>query len=207
MLPNLFTVLISQSRFQGETLADVMSGTSFSRFVLAPSDTDRPNQNALQCGLLGAFGGFFERGFRAHDYQLGRRNCQKFLMDHFRLAIANPIVAAGLDKLDPAARAEVIKAFDPANTGFLPIIPLCGSAVPEVLAPVPAKIEASRVAQILDWIVARLHAVAKPMLEQALGGGFKDIAARAAVDTLISTVGKSKIDEFLQQALKDVIAP
>lgn len=87
MLPNLFTVLISQSRFLGESLAAVVSGTSFSRFVLAPSDAANPTKSALQCSLLGAFGGFFERGFRAHDYQLGRRNCQKFLSDHFRLSI------------------------------------------------------------------------------------------------------------------------
>ncbi len=78
MLPNLFTTLISQSRFLGESLTAVVTGASFSRFVLAPSDAENPTKPALQCGLLGAFGGFFERGFRAHDYQLGRRNCQVF---------------------------------------------------------------------------------------------------------------------------------
>ena len=83
MLPNLFTALISQSRFLGESLAAVMSGNSYSRFVLAPSDAGLPDKEALQCGLLSAFGGFFERGFRAHDYQLGRRNCQKLLRAAF----------------------------------------------------------------------------------------------------------------------------
>ncbi|MBV8673203.1 MAG: patatin-like phospholipase family protein, partial [Acidobacteriaceae bacterium] len=130
MLPNLFTTLVSQSRFLGESLAAVMSGQSCSRFVLAPSDAGLPNAEALQCGLLGAFGGFFERGFRAHDYQLGRRNCQKFLMDYFRLAIANPIMQAGLNKLDDATRNEVIGKFessDPRQKDTLPIIPLCGT--------------------------------------------------------------------------------
>lgn len=205
MLPNLFTVLISQSRFQGETLAAVMSGTSYSRFVLAPSDSDNPNVNALQCGLLSAFGGFFERGFRAHDYQLGRRNCQKFLSDHFRLSTTNPIIAGGLNKFSPTERAAVIEAFDPGHSGYIPIIPICGTAVAEVPAPARATITSSRVGDILNWIVNRLHAVTKPLLEGAIGDGFKDLAARAAVDTIISTWGKAKLRDLLQKELKDVI--
>lgn len=205
MLPNLLTVLLSQSRFQGETLAAVMSGTSYSRFVLAPSDTDHPNDNALQCGLLGAFGGFFERGFRAHDYQLGRRNCQKFLKDYFRLATTNPIIARGLDKFDATGRAAVIKAFDPGNTGYIPIIPVCGTAVAEVAAPARATITSSRVEEILNSIVGRLRAVTKPLLESVIGAGFKDLAARTAIDGIISTWGRAKLRDLLQQELKEVI--
>ena len=206
MLPNLLSVLISQSRFQGETLAAVMSGTSFSRFVLAPSDTANPNEEALQCGLLGAFGGFFERGFRAHDYQLGRRNCQKFLLDHFRLPAANPIIAGGLSKLNPAARALAIKAFDPLQTGYMPLIPLCGTAVSEVLAPDRATITASRLGHVMNWIVDRLHALAKPLVESTMGSGFDSWAAKSAIDTIIATWGRAKLKELLQQELKAVIS-
>src|SRR5271170_8024857 len=137
MLPNLFTALISQSRFQGESLTAVIDTSSYSRFVLAPSDSDNPGEDALQCGLLSAFGGFFERGFRAHDYQLGRRNCQKFLRDTFRLSVDNPIIAEGLKDLnDPDTVVGDFKT-DPTETiPTLPIIPLCGSVAPEVSAPV-----------------------------------------------------------------------
>jgi hypothetical protein len=204
MLPNLISVLISQSRFQGETLAAVMSGMSYSRFVLAPSDSDNPNDDALQCALFGAFGGFFERGFRAHDYQLGRRNCQKFLKDHFRLATTNPIIAGGLDKLG-AAGAAVIAAYDPGHTGYIPIVPVCGTAVAEVPAPARATITSSRVGHVLNWIVDRLHAVTKPLLESAIGTGFENWAARSAVDTIISTWGKAKLRDLLQKELKGVI--
>jgi len=206
MLPNLFTTLISQSRFQGESLAAVMSGTSYSRFVLAPSDADNPNQDALQCGLLSAFGGFFERSFRAHDYQLGRRNCQKFLRDHFRLSVANPIIASGLSKLGAAERTSVVGLFDPQQQDSIPIIPLCGTALPEVLAPPRATITSARVGHILNWIVDRLHAVTKALLESAMGSGFECWAARSAVDTLISTWGKAKLRDLLQKELKTVIS-
>jgi hypothetical protein len=206
MLPNLFTALVSQSRFLGESLTAVMSGASSSRFVLAPSDTDNPTKDALQCGLLSAFGGFFERGFRAHDYQLGRRNCQKFLRDYFRLSIDNPIVGAGLNRLDPATRATVVERFDPQRLNSIPIIPLCGSAVAEVPVPARATISAARVSHILDWIVARLRAVAKPLLESAIGPGWKDVAALSAVDILISTWGKAKLKELIEKELRDVIS-
>jgi predicted acylesterase/phospholipase RssA len=205
MLPNLFTVLISQSRFQGETLEAVMGNASFSRFVLAPSDFRHPNVPALQCGLLSAFGGFFERGFRAHDYQLGRRNCQKFLKDSFRLALTNPIIDKGLGKLSAADRAKVLEAFAPSQN-TLPIVPLCGSAVPEVTAPPRATITAARVSHIVNWVVDRLQGVAKPLLESVIQSDFDAWAARSAVDTLISTWGKAKIKDYLQEQLKDVIA-
>lgn len=56
---------------------------------------------ALQCAALGAFGGFFERGFRGHDYALGRCNCQKFLSDSSVLPASNIVMKAALDELDP----------------------------------------------------------------------------------------------------------
>lgn len=208
MLPNLFSVLISQSRFSGETLGAVMSGESFSRFVLAPSDADNPNEAALQCGKLGAFGGFFERGFRAHDYQLGRRNCQKFLSDTFRLSAANPIVAAGLNGFDAATRARVVAAFGSTQNGVptLPIIPLCGSAVPEVPAPVRATITQARLNDVVKWAVSRVKAVVNPMLAAALGTGLEDFGAREAVDLLISKWGENKLKQVLQKELSDVIS-
>ncbi len=51
-----------------------------------------------------------------------------------------------------------------------------------------------------------MHAVAKPLLESALGSGFENFTARAAVDTLISTWGKAKVKEVLQKELSDVIS-
>jgi len=206
MLPNLITTQISQSRFQGESLTAVMSGVSYSRFVLAPSDFENPNQNALQCALLGAFGGFFERGFRAHDYQLGRRNCQKLLRDYVRLSVTNPIITAGLNKLGAAERATVMKKFDPEQGGFIPIVPLCGSAVAEVAAPTRATISSVRVGYIVNWIVDRMHGVVKPLLESVLGSGEENWLARCAVDTLISTWGRAKLRGLLQKELAGVIA-
>lgn len=203
MLPKMFGVLISQSRFLGETLSRVVSGTSFSRFALAPSDADNPGQPALQCGSLSAFGGFFERGFRAHDYQLGRRNCQKFLRDYFCLAAANPVIAAGLNKLGAVERQNAIAGFGSVRDGVLmiPIVPLCGTAAVEVPQPLRATISQARVNNIIDWSVNRLHTVAKPLLKDLIGSGFEDFAVQAALHVLISTWAKNKIKTVIEQQL------
>ena len=117
-LPQLFAALISQSRFYSESLVDIMTGATFSRFIIAPSDSEltkdylaaggkSENQPpALQCASLGAFGGFFDREFRAHDYALGRRNCQKFLNDSFVLPATNPIMKEALESLTPETRQK-----------------------------------------------------------------------------------------------------
>jgi hypothetical protein len=210
MLARLANALLSQSRFLGESLTAVLSGSSVSRFVLAPSgpDTDPPQKSALQCSLLGAFGGFFERGFRAHDYQLGRRNCQKFLTDHFRLAENNPIIQAGMNKLTPDARAMVQGRYlwDKDGQKTIPIIPLCGTVVQEVPLPDPATITTAQVNQILGLIIARMHALVIPMLTPILGSGPEAMALRGTLGILISTVGKDKLSKYLQKELAEVLA-
>jgi hypothetical protein len=206
MLPQLFTALISQSRFFGESLSAVMGNASCSRFVLAPADADQPGRLALQCGLLGAFGGFCERGFRAHDYQLGRRNCQKFLRDHFRLSKNNPIIVNGLSGLTEADRAAIDEAFDPGGKGTMPIIPLCGTAIPEIPQPHRAMIPKARVGRIEKWCIRRLHAVAKPLLVSIFGRGFVSWSLNVSLYPLISTVIKKKVRNYLNKELAHVIS-
>jgi Patatin-like phospholipase len=202
MLPNLFTVLISQSRFLGESLTAVVSGASATRFTLAPKDEKNLGGKALLCGTLGAFGGFFERGFRAHDYQLGRRNCQRFLQEHFQLPVTNPIIDAGLKKLDDAAR----KVVAPDGTAFIPIIPLCGTALDTVLPPKPAKITSDRVDKIVGLAVKRLKAVAKPLFEGFFKTGLEEFAADKAINLLIDTLGKKKLEDAIRKELDGLIS-
>ena len=166
MIGRLASVLISQSRFSGESLQVITSGVSFSRFVIAPSDPNRPNSNVLQCGLLGAFGGFFERSFRAHDFLLGRRNCQRFLTAHFVLPTQNPVIVAGLERAGTTApeirRRWCVPPPSPKlGTGkdWMPIIPLCGTAVAEVTAPPRGRIAKQSLRQIVDLIIGRLKGI------------------------------------------------
>ena len=200
----LFSALVSQSRFFGESLSDIMTGTTFSRFVIAPSDDElakkhlagegprREQPPALQCASLGAFGGFFEREFRAHDYALGRRNCQKFLSSSFVLPEKNAIIAEGLAALDPAARKIVYERFKRPAPGtyahtaevlqraniplpseqqeggdiWFPLIPLCTESLREELPHVErATISHERVHLIVTFILKRSKEVISCLID------------------------------------------
>ena len=188
VLVKVLSALVSQSRFFGESLSKVMNGTTFNRFVIAPSDYDtamkysgtaRPDEPpALQCATIGAFGGFFDRGFRAHDYALGRRNCQRFLKDSFVLPEANIIIKAALDPLDPGRRESIISRFKRPAPGtyaeskqnspqadqtnnrdcWLPIIPLCSETLSKHIPPIErVKMSGAALNLICGMIMARFR--------------------------------------------------
>jgi len=189
-LPALFGALISQSRFFGQSLSKLLGGASFSNFIIAPSDDDLRRKHladpsktppALQCAALSAFGGFFERGFRAHDFALGRRNCQKFLMDHFLLPQDNVIIAPSLPS-DAAALAALIARYGrpdptppdaskpPVSPGkpWLPIVPICSPHLREPIPEVPRfQMSDAKLDIIVDLIFKRFRAVIAKLIAPA----------------------------------------
>lgn len=176
MLGRIFTVLLSQSRFLGESLSALTSGAAFSRFVIAPSDPTRKNQNALQCASLSAFGGFMDRSFRAHDFLLGRYNCQMFLKTHFRLPVGNAVIDAGQAQASsyaPGITARFASGpppgvnIPPQDYVWLPIIPLVGNASAPIVKPERGAITKDRIQSIADLILKRLNAIKEPLLAGA----------------------------------------
>jgi hypothetical protein len=131
---------------------------------------------------MGAFGGFFERGFRAHDYELGRRNCQKFLKDSFVLPFDNPVIASGLSQLEDGVKKAVETQFgrhapgryvddavpplqQEAGNCWMPIIPLCTAALSDKMPRVArAKISSSKLDLIIDLIIGRYRAVIRNLI-------------------------------------------
>ncbi|HUB15097.1 MAG TPA: hypothetical protein VMB34_24325 [Acetobacteraceae bacterium] len=124
----LYPTLIDQARFKPGELVPAMCSSDYSRFLIAPerniSGVDQ--RYKIACGLLGGFGGFLDEKFRAHDFQLGRRNCQEFLRSIFGLPANNKLVAA------LAGQAAFQLAVDPEKYA---IIPRLGDALPEVAMP------------------------------------------------------------------------
>lgn len=137
---HLLGVMIAQSRFKPDELALARNADVASRFAILPSRRDaqdKPATPAVASGILGAFGGFFSREFRHHDFMLGRRNCQRFLARTFVLQAdrakgkINPIVGRWLD--DPAHERFLLTGDDSpyededgSKIAALPIIPLLG---------------------------------------------------------------------------------
>jgi len=211
-LANLASVFMTQSRFFGESLALIMNPRNASRFLIAPSDnTLPPNQPALQCASLGAFGGFFDRKFRAHDFMLGRRNCQWFLRTQFVLTEANELIREGIRGLS----AEQKKAFR-VPTGYgkaaatkvtlYPIIPLCTKELQaEIPVPTRLKMGPAQLQDIVTLIYERGRAVI-PALTAKLATLPR--LGIEAVDEAIGLfgLGKEQLTGVLTKALGDSIA-
>jgi hypothetical protein len=146
----MFPMLKNQARFKPETLATAFDNSNYSRWMIAPSRpvegaaTRKNERYAIATGVLGGFGGFFDEAFRAHDYQLGRRNCQKFLRDIFSVGEGHPFVHDW-----PAGVAKDFRKFDEATQRYyFPVIPLVGTAAMPVPAPTWPRIGEERLAEI-----------------------------------------------------------
>jgi hypothetical protein len=206
VMGRLFQALVSQSRFYGESLSHLMRGTTFSHFMVAPSDHElveelkheavhhKPIPKALQCATLAAFGGFFERGFRAHDYELGRRNCQKFLLDHFVFPAENVVMKEALAGMDEAVRVRVVEQYRRATPKgpdgepmeyaaeacaasqrvWLPVIPLCTDALRAPIAPVPRyKMKERDLDEVVRLVAVRFEAVAQRAIRKITHRAFR----------------------------------
>jgi hypothetical protein len=98
----------------------------YSRFLIVPTRTDRLGKSSIASATLGGFGGFFDRSFRVHDFELGRRNCQKFLRTHFGIpvsAIEDNEVFKGKWSKEAIKRFGFKKEVNDKIDYFIPIIP------------------------------------------------------------------------------------
>jgi hypothetical protein len=121
----LLTAWKEQARFKPLDIALAQDSAVYSRFLLTPSRGEGraiSNGADLACGALGGFSGFLHRTYRHHDYLLGRRNCQRFLAQHFSLPEGNPLFKEWSDEMKQAYRIIM-----PDGSIELPIIPLMDS--------------------------------------------------------------------------------
>jgi Patatin-like phospholipase len=162
----LFPTLVNQARFRASELAPALASYDYSRFLVAPHrklpGDDKEQRYTIACGLLGGFGGFLDEAFRAHDFQLGRRNCQAFLRWTFGLPADNPISIPIKDRPDSYIPADERNQLPERYA----IIPLVGSAADEVPLPRWPRIGQPELKEILRRITARFKAVA-PRLVRA----------------------------------------
>jgi hypothetical protein len=160
---SLIPALVDQARFKSSDLIAAADPKIYSRHLISPSrgkpkptSPDEAAQPDLACGLLYAFGGFLDEQFREHDFQLGRRNCQKFLRDHFRLHPQNPIFG------EPASAES-------APHARRPIIPLVGTAAVEVQPPPWPAIPERALADLRAALRGRLN----PLVARFVGHFFR----------------------------------
>lgn len=199
----LLPALIDQARFKPSELVLAADPTIGSRYLIGPSrlktvkttstdgtvttnETDERARYAIASGLLGGFGGFVALAFRDHDYQLGRRNCQRFLRRIFTMPDTHDIYEKWPDeaKIDPNFKVDKTQT----HSGGYCLIPLFGTAAKEV-----APLDWPRISQDdFDWlqkrIARRLDKVAPLLLNQNV----KDTLLRSLLQGAWSLAGRKK---------------
>jgi hypothetical protein len=196
-LTNIFAGLVpalkNQARFKLEELQLAVDETVYSRFLIAPIRQEQGvDKTNIACGGLGGFGGFLRREFRDHDFQLGRRNCQRFLQTSFTLPQDNVVMKHWGD----ADRTR-----HQTDDGQLPIIPLFGSARDEVAPPTWPTIDEDELRDELeDRMKVRLLRVVRQLLEQAELGGFQ----RAGADLLVRVLDDNLISFLMSKVLRSL---
>ncbi len=206
---SMFATLRRQARFKPQEVMLAMHEDVHSRFLIAPlRPGKRPGQTDLASVGLAGFVGFVNEQLRMHDFQLGRRNCQKFLRDHFVVHVENPIVApwigqaraAGQDLSDFHPRRTAADGTAEIDGDFVQLIPLFGEARrPITLRPWPS-LDNNEVAPVLAMIDRRACAIMPELVHSLLKRiGIDDhrlanrvvgmIAGRVIRDRLMATAG------------------
>jgi hypothetical protein len=165
----LFGALIEQARFKPDDLVLAARPDVYSRFVISPVYWD-PSRGAIEPALasatLGGFGGLLSEAFRRHDFQLGRRNCQRFLQKYLVLPLDNPLFESWRWNAALVEQYAFPDEDEPAVT-LAPIIPLVG-ALRTAEIPLPARPRAAQVDldALRDRIRCRVNALAPRLIDE-----------------------------------------
>lgn len=121
-VPELLNAMRQQLMFKEDELMNAYDEDNYTRFMVLPVRYQNNEKQVfpLACGGLGGFAGFFKKGFREHDFLLGRRNCQLFLQKYFSVPEEknNPILSFGYEGID-----QFQVPTKDGKSRFLPIIP------------------------------------------------------------------------------------
>jgi hypothetical protein len=126
MFPVLLNIMMSQPLFKLEDIELARNDDIYSRFLIIPTRSDRFGKGAIASASLGGFGGFFDRSFREHDFELGRRNGQRFLQNHFGIPVGvigdNPVFRGKWNN-EAINRFRYQKEVNGKMEYYVPIIP------------------------------------------------------------------------------------
>ncbi len=167
VIGKLFSSLLAQANFKMDELTLARDPNVFSRFVIAPTryrtaadGMGTMEEFALAGGSMVHFGGFLSETFRRHDFLLGRRNCQRFLMRYFALPIDNPL----FDEWPAPLKNGPQYLIERDGKKLLPIIPLADGLRVSLEQPEWPKISEEDIDSIQKGFARRVNLVTKRLL-------------------------------------------
>ncbi len=192
MFSYLFAGLKEQARFKPDELEAAGNPDIFSRFMIAPSRKGAPRGHEIASASLGAFGGFLSERFREHDFQLGRKNCQRFLMKHFAIGIDNHLVRNNADWF--RQNGCVIRRGKEEFVQVIPMVDLPDNRITEKIVPIPydsVSMHMDELDEIMQLIERRIKKVIK-----------KSYLIEKLVDDLTKDINLCPVKWFAKKGLK-----
>jgi hypothetical protein len=209
---SLFPSLIDQARFKPDALAMAAEEEHASRYLIGPSRVIKGSDGkevlqryGIASGLLGGFGGFVSRAFRDHDFQLGRRNCQRFLKTNFALPDANPVIGSWTAGGRAVEKERYIAKKGAGGAICYSLVPCLGSAEEEVLPPAWPRITAAEFDVMQDRIARRFDAIAPRFLDQYVKGILGFLIGLALLPVVSRTPGLIR-DRLLKSVRLKILA-
>jgi hypothetical protein len=159
---SLLMGLVAESRYHTRDLLLAANNKVYSRFMLTAArsrpGSSQPSSDLLVGGKaicssrLGAFFGFFHREYSIHDYFLGRKNCQDFLINVLVLSDNNPLFEVPPD-LQTGKAKQVLPLYGTASQDQTePVWPDFADFKPETLKE-PLK---KRLKTVLDGLTSSM---------------------------------------------------
>jgi hypothetical protein len=199
----LIGAMVSQGRFKAQDLILAVREDIHNRYLIAPVRTKTGSNDAefpaSACSALSAFGGFVSKDFREHDFQLGRRNCQRFLQEHFTLPVDNPLIVEGYATISTQRAVEL--GYCPAGSSERPIIPLMKDLQDEIPLPAWNEVDKDRVKDLQSLLNNRLGELLPRVLDDVIPG--VGAFAEMGLYHLAHDIVINKIMSKLLQALHD----
>lgn len=126
-LGSLIGAMLAQGRFKAEDVHLAAREDIYSRFLIIPKKTGSPFN--IACGSIDGFGGFIDKSFRIHDFELGRRNAQRFFQKHFALEYKKDLKKEYDLFKSWVDDKEMMEKFSYTHGGktYIPLIPLMGA--------------------------------------------------------------------------------
>lgn len=194
-LAGTLTSLTTGTRFETADLDLFTDENVFSRFLVTPVRDIANGQSltggaAIASSRLGAFGGFLSGRFRAHDFFLGRRNCQQFLRNSFMLPANNKLFSGWLT--------------NPPAGGFVPIIPLMPGVSTPLAQPDWPKGEFDP-NSIHDLLEQRINKIAGVAARSFVGSGWLESVAANFIVSKLGGAGTDQAIKYISGDLTDLV--
>lgn len=182
----------TNAHFKADELIRAQDPSNGNVFMISPK---RDKQPFLASGGMSGFGGFMEETFRAHDYHLGRRNCQNFLRQYLVLKADNPLFDSWRENRDLYETYKVTLH----GSDHLPIIPLLPELREEIpLQPWPLFTEAK-----YETIRKHLNKRSKDLMTHLLNQKVKNRLLRWPIKNLYNYVVSPLLANYVADLIKD----